>query len=102
MTLGEHQELFARLLPHLLLKLHELGYQARIGDVFAHDGHRKGSCHYIKLAVDINLFKDGQFLTTTDDHLQLGVFWESLNPLCRWGGRFNDGNHYSIEYEGRK
>jgi hypothetical protein len=27
----------------------------------------------------------------------LGEFWEGLHPLCRWGGRFNDGNHYSIE-----
>ena len=34
MTLGEKQELFARLLPRLLDKAHELGFDIRIGDCF--------------------------------------------------------------------
>jgi len=51
---------------------------------------------------DFNLFKDGVFLQGTEDHRPLGEYWESLDPLCRWGGRFNDGNHYSIEHEGIK
>lgn len=113
MKLGEKQELFAELLPLLLLKATELGYQMRLGDLFRDPrvhgqigekkgyGHRK-SCHKLKLAIDINLFKEGKFLTSDDDHEPLGLFWESLHPLCRWGGRFNDGNHYSIEHDGMK
>ena len=31
-----------------------------------------------------------------------GAFWKSLDPDCCWGGDFNDGNHYSIAYQGRK
>jgi hypothetical protein len=23
-----------------------------------------------------------------------------MHPDCRWGGRFNDGNHYSFEHNG--
>jgi hypothetical protein len=62
----------------------------------------KNSLHGDRLAVDVNLFKDGKWLQKTEDHKPLGEYWESLHPLCRWGGRFNDGNHYSIEYQGRK
>jgi hypothetical protein len=60
------------------------------------------SNHKQRLAIDFNLFKDGVFLQGTEDHRPLGEYWESLDPLCRWGGRFNDGNHYSIEHEGIK
>jgi hypothetical protein len=28
------------------------------------------------------------------------VFWESIGGS--WGGRFNDGNHYSLEHRGMK
>ena len=65
-------------------------------------GH-KDSNHKRKLAIDIDLFLDGRYyLTETGDHRKLGEFWESLHPLCRWGGRFGDGNHYSIEHGGVK
>lgn len=62
----------------------------------------KNSLHLKSLAVDLNLFKDGKYLTDTESHRPLGEFWESLGPDCRWGGRWGDGNHYSIEYEGVK
>lgn len=60
------------------------------------------SVHQLKLAVDVNLFKDGKYLPNTDDHKVLGQWWETLAPDCRWGGRWGDGNHYSIEHEGIK
>jgi len=67
---------------------------------------RKDGCHPKKLAIDIDLFKSKAgfkvYLTKTEDHRKLGEFWESLHPLCRWGGRFGDGNHYSIEHGGVK
>lgn len=58
------------------------------------------SLHKQRLAVDFNLFRDGQYLTGTEDHGPLGECWVSLGGS--WGGRFKDGNHYSLEHEGRK
>lgn len=111
MKLGKKQELFGRLYAEHLVWLTEQDYQYRLGDVFAHDGHRDNSNHYLKLAGDINLFKDGQYLTTTEDHLESGLKWESRHELCRWGGNWdkddhpgepgeNDGNHYSLLHRG--
>lgn len=58
------------------------------------------SLHMDRLAIDLNLFKDGKFLTDTEDHRPLGEYWESIGGT--WGGRFKDGNHYSLAYGGRK
>lgn len=102
MTLREKQSLFARLIAKLILTAYEEGYEITCGDFAATTGHRVGSCHYIRLAADLNLFKDGKFLDKTEDHAWLGAYWKTLHPLCRWGGGFGDGNHYSIEHEGRK
>lgn len=111
MKLGEKQELFMRLLPRLIDKAHDLGFEIRGGDLFrdprlhgAHGekvgyGHRN-SCHKLKLAIDLNIFKDGAFMQKTEDHRELGEWWEAQHELCRWGGRFKDGNHYSLEHNG--
>lgn len=58
--------------------------------------------HELGLAMDFNLFKDGQYLSETEDWRELGEWWEQQHSLCRWGGRFNDGNHLSLEHEGKK
>ena len=102
MRLGKKQELFSLMLSKLLVFIHEQGYQVRMGDVWAHDRHKDNSNHYIKLAVDINLFKDDKYLMDTADHKQFGEYWESLDPLCKWGGFFSDGGHYSLEHNGGK
>lgn len=113
MTLGEKQRLFARLVPRLIDKLHELGFEATLGDAFRDPrvhgavgvklgyGHPK-SAHKQKLAIDLNLFKAGVFQESTEAHRPLGEWWEQQHELARWGGRFNDGNHYSLEHEGIK
>ena len=112
MTLGQKQELFAELYAQHILWLYEQGYKCRLGDVYAREGHRQNSNHYIKLAADINLFKDGAYLTRTMDHFASGKKWESRHDLCRWGGNWdkderagepgeNDGNHYSLIHHGR-
>lgn len=62
----------------------------------------KNSVHQISLAADLNLFKDGIYLDKDTDHEPFGVWWEAQAPDCRWGGRFKDGNHYSIEHQGVK
>lgn len=107
-TLGAQQELFARLLPRLLDKAHELGFAVRIGEVWRppqqaayYASKGRGilkSRHVDKCAVDLNLFRDGVFLTQTEDHAALGAWWVAQHVLARWGGNFKkrDGNHYSI------
>ena len=102
MTLRENQSLFVELIAELIIHAYKQGFEMTFGDAWAKTGHRHNSNHYIRLAIDLNLFKDGVWLQRTVDHLELGNYWESLNPLCCWGGRWNDGNHYSLSHEGRK
>jgi hypothetical protein len=94
MKLNKHQFKFSSMVPLLILYIYQQGYTISIGDVYAKSGHKRGSNHYKKLAIDINLFKDGKYLRSTDAHAGFGFFWETLHPLNRWGGRFKDGNHY--------
>lgn len=91
---------FAKALAMLILKAESLGYNVTLGPPQAK--HMEGSLHYCSLAMDLNLFQDGTWLTRTVDHLPLGLYWESLGGS--WGGRFNqpDGNHYSFSYGGKK
>lgn len=102
-----------RLVPRLIDKAHELGFEITVGDAyrdpraFGAPGEKgpygaSYSCHKAKLAIDLNLFKDGQYVDTTEGHRELGEWWEQQDESCCWGGRFNDGNHYSMEHEGRK
>jgi hypothetical protein len=102
-----------QLLPRLIDKAHELGFKVRGGDLYRDPrvhgdlGVRKSyshpsSAHKVKLAIDLNLFRDGEFCQLTEDHRALGEWWEQQHELCRWGGRFNDGNHYSLEHNGVK
>ena len=71
-------------------------YELSFGDAYAKDGHKKGSFHYKRLAVDFNLFINGRYQRTTKAHTKLGEYWESIGGT--WGGRFKrpDGNHYSF------
>jgi hypothetical protein len=110
MTLGRKQELFSKGLVLLIQYATFIGYEIRMGEVLRskEEATRKGfpnSNHTRKLAADLNLFKDGKYLSKTSDHLRLGKFWESLTGeydgktiVFAWGGRFKDGNHYSIQY----
>jgi hypothetical protein len=58
------------------------------------------SLHGSRLAVDLNLFRGGQYVTDPDEYQPMGEHWESMGGT--WGGRFGDANHFSIEHEGRK
>ena len=113
MSLRKKQSEFARLVGKLILKAYDLGYEVTLGDAYRDPrvhgamGVRKSyshpkSAHKIRLAIDLNLFKNGEFLETSEDHRLLGEWWEKQHPMARWGGRFDDGNHYSFEHEGVK
>jgi len=111
MTLREKQSKFAQMIGDLIDYAYREGYELTFGDAYRDPrvhGHvgfklgygRRDSLHKERLAVDFNLFQDGKYLTSTDDHRPLGEFWEKMGGS--WGGRFNDGNHYSLEHEGRR
>lgn len=64
----------------------------------------RGSLHEVKLAADVNLFHEGKWISDGDSPhwRKVGELWESMGVDHRWGGRFRDANHISIEHEGRK
>jgi len=82
---------------HLLIQYaYNNGYELTFGDAWSkpeYKAHKNHSFHYRRLAVDLNLFRDGEYLKKTEDHKPLGEYWETLGGT--WGGRFDDGNHYS-------
>src|SRR6185437_2434466 len=110
---------FSRLLPRLLDQAYSLGYSVTLGEAYrtpqqalldaqAGSGIAQ-SLHCQRLAIDLQLFRDGYYLSKTEDYQALGEYWEKLGsqqnppvPLC-WGGRFSsrpDGNHFSLEFQG--
>lgn len=98
------QQRFAHMVALLILHAEQLGYRVVLGYCYRCPdclvGHTT-SLHKKCLAIDIELFDDqGNYLTSTKDHEPLGIYWESIGGT--WGGRFADGNHYSLEHEGMK
>ncbi len=111
MTLSEKQQLFTVMVASLIHWAEEHGYRLTFGEAYrtpeqAALNAKKGSgitnsLHTQRLAVDFNLFVNGQYKTDTADYLPLGEYWESLGGT--WGGRFKsrpDGNHFSLEHNG--
>lgn len=124
LTLGQKQRLFTRLLAQLITHAYDKGYELTLADGnvdpvrrgrpldhqdapavrFVDTVHMPGSLHYCRLAQDLNLFVGGGYI---DDGghpawADLGVWWEAQHPLCAWGGRFQDANHFSVQHEGKK
>jgi hypothetical protein len=107
-TLSEKQRKFTLMVSKLIQWAYDHGYELTFGEalrtqemaeIYAKRGVGiKGSCHLLRLAVDLNLFIAGQYKTETKAYEPLGLFWESIGGS--WGGRFNDGNHFSLEHEG--
>jgi len=92
MRLREHQCKFTEDCALLILYARRLGHEVAYGPENA--THKPAGQHPKKLAKDFDLFIDGEYQTTTKAHQPLGEHWESLDPLNRWGGRYQDGNHY--------
>lgn len=111
MTLGEKQQLFTIMVANLVLWAETHGYRLTYGEAYRtpeqaalNAKKRSGiinSLHTQRLAVDFNLFINGEYQTRTEAYLPLGEYWESLGGS--WGGRFRtnpDGNHFSLEHNG--
>ena len=108
--LGAKQKLLSRLIVRLFSWAHLHGYEIVIEEAYRpkvtaeyYEKVGKGianSLHTKKLAVDISLFRKGVYLTSTEDYRELGEYWESIGGT--WGGRFNDGGHFSLTHNGVK
>lgn len=97
----EHQMRFLPMAASLILQAQQMGYGATGGDLYRDSRCPYGnpnSLHKHRLAIDLNLFRDGVYLTKSEDHQPLGEWWEGIGGT--WGGRFNDGNHYSLAWGG--
>jgi hypothetical protein len=96
MTLREKQSRFVLCVAKTILYAYEQGYELTFGDTYPGKfKHSESGRHPEGLAIDLNLFRDGHYCETTEDHAPLGHYYESLDPKASWGGRWNDGNHYS-------
>lgn len=114
LTLSEKQRLFTRMVGSLIRWTYRQpeGYELTFGEALrtqaqananaASGAGIRNSLHLIRLAVDLNLFIKGEYQTDSAAYEPLGVYWESLGGS--WGGRFSrpDGNHFSVEWEGRR
>ena len=110
MKLSDKQAKFTVMIANLILWADERGYKLTFGEAYrtqeqaelnAKSGRGiRNSLHTQRLAVDFNLFIDGQYKTGSESYKPLGEYWESLGGA--WGGRFNDGNHFSLEHNGVK
>lgn len=104
MTLGQTQRQFTKMLGKLLVHIYDIGLEATLGEGYDDDntGHMKGSLHYIRLAQDLNIFKDGVWLDKGPEmELYLNKvhdFWDALG-----GGKRikKDLNHFSVQWQGR-
>lgn len=115
MTLREKQSLFAVKVGQLLSHVGTMGYAVTLGEAYRSPEEAarlaklgKGiakSLHTQRLAIDLHFFRDGKYLTRSEDYRQAGEWWERQSfdgvEFC-WGGRFKDGNHFSIAHGGRK
>lgn len=112
------QARFSYLKAVLVMYAHTLGYcmveyegcimpdrKTRDGLQVQDGVHMRGSLHYDRMASDFVLYdvNSGEPVYNGEDNrwITLGEFWESLDPLARWGGRFHDANHFSLSHGGR-
>lgn len=117
MTLGQHQRIFTYHIGKLICYAYEQGYELSLGEAhrtqsqillnyFGYEIVKGGvlgiqlkksrrlsrtlfSIHADRLAIDFNFFLSGRLTYSFDEVQCLGDYWESLDPLNRWGGDFN-------------
>jgi hypothetical protein len=119
MTLSQHQRIFTQHIGMLIAFAYQNGIGLTFGEAhrtpsqmllnfFGYEVVRSGngialkkvprlsktllSLHADRLAVDFNFFINGKLTYAFEDVKILGDYWESLDPLNRWGGDFNNND----------
>lgn len=98
--LSEKRQRFTLMVAKLILRAKALGFDPAIDMVKRCEtcpvGNPK-SCHKVGLAVDLLLYRDGEYLTHPDHYKLLHDYWDKLGGAKRI---HNDMNHFSIEWMG--
>jgi hypothetical protein len=115
MKLSVKQQKFTACLGKLILYACSKNYGLTQGDgyrdkrIFGEFGEKKAysaakSVHKIRLAHDFNLYIENKWISDGGHPawLDLGEYWEGLDEDARWGGRFDDSNHFSFQHWGCK
>jgi len=109
MTLSDHQWEFLKDVARLVdYAMSQSGYKLTGGDLYRSEAEQERmvrtgksrtllSKHRQRLAIDLNLFINGEIQWGSEAHRPLGEHWKLLSPLNVWGGDwqgFPDGGHY--------
>jgi hypothetical protein len=102
MTLQEQQFLFAKDVAKLINYIASLGLWVTLDEAYrtpeqAQIYAEKGigiadSLHCKRLAIDLNVYKDGNYLYYPKDYIVFGKYWEQLDRQNRSGCWFTDSN----------
>ena len=117
MKLSRHQQIFTQNIALLILKANSLGVNLTFGEAYRTIEQQElyyfgksirvedrglelisakkrtntmQSNHLKRLAIDFNFFIKGVLTYTDPLVVVLGKYWESLDPLNRWGGHFKN------------
>ena len=101
MGLVKEQVQFALDIAKLINYAQEIGFELTFGEAYRTPYQQKEylrtgrsktmkSQHLKRLAVDFNLFIDGNLSWEYRDFAFLGEYWESLSPKNKWGGHFRN------------
>lgn len=113
MTLHDAQALHVKLIASLIKFTYNSGYELTWGEAYRTTeqaqwdvAHKTGilmSVHCDRLAVDLQLFKGGVYLTDPNEYKFMADYWQALDPSCRAGYYFTtrDADHFSITWQGR-
>lgn len=115
MTLLQKQQKFSRLVAQLIQKANELGYEVTLAEAYRPEFTAQkykelgigieNSLHTVRLAIDVCLFKNGKYLSRSEDYKELGEWWESQSTqdyTLHAGYHWKDGNHFSLGHAGKK
>jgi hypothetical protein len=108
------QEQFAQSAAKLIQQAATLGYGVTLGEAWRtpeqaqwdadHGIGISHSLHMERLAIDLNLFKNGVYQADDSSgcYKALGDWWVALGPMYRWGGNFKlvDLDHFSLSPDG--
>lgn len=111
MSLGSRQRAFTRAIAVLILFAYdEFNVELTVGDAYRDPkvhgklGEKKAygaknSVHKLRLAIDLNLFVDGEYIRSGAHPVwkRLHITWEQLGGAKAIVG---DANHFSFEWEG--
>lgn len=108
MSLVQEQHKFLQDVAKLLQYAEEKGFVVTAGELYRSPEQQEiyvktgrsqtmNSLHLSRLAIDLNVFKDGS-LCNKEQMKELGLYWESLDELNSWGGnglKLVDTPHFS-------